>query len=44
MIGRTELPLVNEGDAIFHVATFQRPDRVAESVDDFHEALDLLES
>lgn len=44
VIGRTELPLVNEGDAIFHVATFQRPEEVAESVGDFGDALELLES
>jgi predicted deacylase len=43
VIARTELPLVNEGDAIFHLATFHRPERVAESVDDFQEALDQLE-
>jgi predicted deacylase len=40
VIGRTELPLVNEGDALFHVATFERPARVADSVERFHEELD----
>jgi len=39
VIGRTELPLVNEGDALFHIATFDRPDAVSESVDDFQEEL-----
>lgn len=39
VIGRTELPLVNEGDALFHIATFRRPERVAESVDEFQDAL-----
>jgi len=40
VIGRSELPLVNEGDALFHVATFVRPARVADSVERFHEELD----
>jgi hypothetical protein len=41
VIGRTELPLVNEGDALFHVATFDAPTRqVASSVEEFHDALD----
>jgi predicted deacylase len=40
VIGRTELPLVNEGDALFHVASFERPARVADSVERFHEELD----
>jgi predicted deacylase len=39
VIGRTELPLVNEGDALFHIATFRRPEKVAESVGEFHGAL-----
>ena len=40
VIGRTQLPLVNEGDALFHVATFERPDAVAESVDALQSVLD----
>jgi len=39
VIGRSELPLVNEGDAIFHIATFEAPIKVATSVEDFHENL-----
>jgi len=39
VIGRTELPLVNEGDALFHVATFARPADVSASLEDFHEEL-----
>ncbi len=39
VIGRTELPLVNEGDALFHVAFFDVPERVADSVESFHEEL-----
>ena len=36
VIGRTELPLVNEGDALFNIATFQRPADVSASLDEFH--------
>lgn len=39
VIGRSELPIVNEGDAIFHIATFKRPEAVASSVYDFNDAL-----
>lgn len=39
VIGRSELPIVNEGDAIFHIATFKRPEAVAESVYEFNGAL-----
>jgi predicted deacylase len=42
VIGRTELPLVNEGDALFHIATFDRPEDVALSVDDFRDEMDAL--
>lgn len=40
VIGRTELPLVNQGDALFHVASFRSPNRVANSVENFQGALD----
>ena len=39
VIGRTNLPLVNEGDALFHIARFERVAEAAESVDMFHETL-----
>jgi predicted deacylase len=41
IIGRTELPLVNEGDALFHIACFDAPSKVASSVMDFQESLDV---
>jgi predicted deacylase len=37
LIGATRLPLVNEGDALFHVATFDRPDSVAQRVEALQE-------
>lgn len=40
VIGRTNLPLVNEGEALFHIARFNRPGEVADSVDAFHSDLD----
>lgn len=43
VIGRTELPLVNEGDALFHIATFDRPDAVSKSVDGFQSELSTLQ-
>lgn len=39
VIGRTELPLVNEGDALFHIATFEAPQEVASSVAAFQAEL-----
>jgi uncharacterized protein len=39
IIGRLNLPLVNEGDAIFHIARFHRTDLAAERVEDYNEAL-----
>jgi predicted deacylase len=32
VIGMAQLPLINEGDALFHVASFDRPSAVAEQV------------
>jgi len=35
IIGRSNLPLVNEGDALFHIARFAKPEKVAARVDAF---------
>ncbi len=40
IIGRTNLPLVNEGEALFHIARFNDPDEVADSLEAFHSYLD----
>lgn len=37
IIGKNNLPLVNEGDALFHVARFSSVSDVAETIDEFHE-------
>ncbi len=37
VIGRTNLPLVNEGDALFHIARFEHVAEAANKVDEFQE-------
>ena len=37
VIGRTNLPLVNEGDALYHIARFEDIQEVEAKVDDFQE-------
>ncbi|MGD8617548.1 MAG: succinylglutamate desuccinylase/aspartoacylase family protein [Gammaproteobacteria bacterium] len=37
VIGRSSLPLVNEGDAVFHIARFSRPTDAARAVEAFEE-------
>ena len=44
VIGRTALPLVNEGDALFHIAEFDRPKAAAKGVEAFHAELDPSEA
>jgi predicted deacylase len=40
LIGRTALPLVNEGDALFHIAAFSQPKAAAKRVETFQAELD----
>lgn len=40
VIGRTELPLVNEGDALFHLALFDELAAAEREIDSFQAALD----
>jgi predicted deacylase len=40
VIGQLKLPLVNEGDALIHIAQFHRTDLVADRVETFHESLE----
>jgi predicted deacylase len=40
VIGRTNLPLVNEGDALLHVAVFKQVESVMREVEAFHADLD----
>lgn len=39
IIGQTRLPLADEGDALFHLARFDRVEEVAAQVDAYHDAL-----
>lgn len=40
VIGKLSLPLVNEGDALFHIATFVKPGRAARAIEAVHGELD----
>lgn len=40
IIGRTNIPLVNEGEALFHIARFKQPDSAADTVEEFLNELD----
>lgn len=40
VIGRSRLPLVHEGEAIFHIAIFSKTSVAAESVENFQDAFD----
>jgi hypothetical protein len=37
VIGRTNLPLVNEGDALYHIARFEDIEEIEAKVDEFQE-------
>jgi hypothetical protein len=39
LIGQTRLPLVHEGEALFHVARFESNERVAEQVEALNDVL-----
>lgn len=40
IIGQLKLPLVNEGDAVFHIAQFNRTDIAADRVESYQESLE----
>ncbi|HKK30559.1 MAG TPA: succinylglutamate desuccinylase/aspartoacylase family protein [Alphaproteobacteria bacterium] len=40
VIGRTRVPLVHEGEALFHIAKFDQASRAAESIENFQDAFD----
>lgn len=44
VIGRTNLPPVNEGDALFHIARVDKPRQAAETVEKFQTATENLPS
>ena len=36
IIGRSTLPLINEGEALFHIAKFEKPSKVEKSLETYH--------
>jgi len=40
IIGRTNIPLVNEGEALFHIARFTNADALADTLEDFQYEMD----
>jgi predicted deacylase len=40
VIGRTKVPLVHEGEAVFHIAKFDRPSAAAASIESFQDMFD----
>jgi len=42
IIGKTNLPLVNEGDAIYHIAYFEDSTEVAQEIENFQQDFDVL--
>ena len=43
VIGRSNLPLVNEGEALFHIARFDEPDAVEDRLESYQNELDRPE-
>ena len=39
VIGRSTLPLINEGEALFHIAKFEKPSKVQKSLESYHSKL-----
>lgn len=44
VVGRTRLPLMHEGEAVFHLAKFDQPSEAAESIGSFQDAFDPVSS
>jgi predicted deacylase len=42
VIGKTNLPLVFEGEAVFHIASYEETDHVSDHIEAYHELLDPL--
>ena len=40
IIGKSNIPLVNEGEALFHIARFKSTDEVADNVEEFQTVMD----
>ena len=44
VIGKQNIPLTQEGDAMYHIAYFSKPDSVAEHVELLQDTLDMEEN
>ena len=44
VIGKQNIPLTQEGDAMYHIAYFSKPDSVAEHVELLQDKLDMEEN
>lgn len=44
IIGKSTLPLVHEGEAVFHIARFPEPDEAQDAVETFHNEIDPIEN
>ena len=40
IIGRTNIPLVNEGEALFHIASFRQAEKIASKIEEFTYEMD----
>lgn len=40
VIGRTNIPLVNEGEALFHIASFKQTEIIADKIEEFKNEMD----
>ena len=44
VIGKQNIPLAQEGEAIYHIAYFKKPNEVAEHVELLQDNLDVIDS
>jgi hypothetical protein len=42
VIGKTNLPLAHEGDAIFHIAKYTEMEEISNSIETYNDELDSL--
>ena len=42
IIGKTNLPLVFEGEAVFHIASYESADQISDHIEAYHEELDPM--
>ena len=40
IVGKSNIPLVNEGEALYHIARFRKPGEAADTVEEFQQEMD----